>query len=402
MALNDIKVPKENASGTFDEIALAASDLKVGTTANLPLKTGTNGVVEAGSFGTAAGSFCAGDDARLSDARTPTAHKASHSTGGTDALAPSDIGAQSIFTSEDITITGDYTLPAARSKIWTITAPSGSGTYNITLPTTANVGDVVILLTGYISGPVVEVVTQSGVNRGTLYNASNVPPFRRIRVVNQDGTANGWVTDLLPWHTHEAADIAFGTLAHERGGLEADVSAYNGLIKIASGSTSAVTVTSAGEALLDDADAAAQRVTMGAAASGSITASGLTQSTARILGRTSSSTGAVEEITIGSGLSLSAGELSATGGSGVTAVGASTADVLSVSGSDLVADDGGTIDSADPFIKWDDTAGKLVYANSDLSWKKPNRLGKPEIKRPPRVDIKDSMLLAQSICCCAF
>lgn len=34
-----------------------------------------------------------------------------------------------------------------------------------------------------------------------------------------------------------------------------------------------------------------------------------------------------------------------------------------MSGSDLVADDGGTIDSADPFIKWDDTAGKLVYAN---------------------------------------
>jgi hypothetical protein len=212
----------------------------------------------------------------------------------------------------------------------------------------------------------------------------------------------------------------------------------------------------------------------GAAASGSITTSGLTQSTARILGRTTASTGAVEEIQIGSGLSLSAGELSATGGDtvsieasaadilsvasgaisaddagadrivywnntsnklaygtpadagaaaashthaasditsglaasattdttnasnissgtlavarmgsgtpsasnflrgdgswqtvsgGITAVGASTADVLSVSGSDLVADDGGTIDSADPFIKWDDTAGKLVYAN---------------------------------------
>jgi hypothetical protein len=93
----------------------------------------------------------------------------------------------------------------------------------------------------------------------------------------------------------------------------------------------------------------------GAAASGSITASGLTQSTARILGRTTASTGAVEEITIGSGLSLSAGELSATG-SGVTAVGATLADILSVSGSDLVADDL----AADKLYGWDDSAGKAI------------------------------------------
>lgn len=39
-------------------------------------------------------------------------------------------------------------------------------------------------------------------------------------------------------HTHSASDITSGTLAHERGGLETDVSSYNGLIKIAGGSTS--------------------------------------------------------------------------------------------------------------------------------------------------------------------
>jgi hypothetical protein len=63
--------------------------------------------------------------------------------------------------------------------------------------------------------------------------------------------------------------------------------------------------------VLDDADAATARTTLGAIASGAVTTSGLTMNTARILGRTTASTGAIEEITVGSGLSLSAGSLSA-------------------------------------------------------------------------------------------
>jgi len=55
---------------------------------------------------------------------------------------------------------------------------------------------------------------------------------------------------------------------------------------------------------------------IGAAASGAITGSGITMATARLLGRTTASTGAVEEISVGSGLSLSGGTLSATGGGG--------------------------------------------------------------------------------------
>lgn len=53
---------------------------------------------------------------------------------------------------------------------------------------------------------------------------------------------------------------------------------------------------------------------VGAAASGAVTGSGLTMATARLLGRSTASTGAVEEISIGSNLTLSGGTLSASGG----------------------------------------------------------------------------------------
>lgn len=54
----------------------------------------------------------------------------------------------------------------------------------------------------------------------------------------------------------------------------------------------------------------------GSGGSGSITVSGYTMSTARLLGRTTAATGAVEEISVGTGLSLSGGSLTATGGGG--------------------------------------------------------------------------------------
>ena len=69
--LSNIPASFTPASHTHGNIT---NDGKVGTTANVPLITGTDGVVQAGSFGNAANTFCEGNDSRLSDARTPVAH----------------------------------------------------------------------------------------------------------------------------------------------------------------------------------------------------------------------------------------------------------------------------------------------------------------------------------------
>lgn len=85
-----------------------------------------------------------------------------------------------------------------------------------------------------------------------------------------------------------------------------------GTLAVASGGTGA-------------ASAAGARTSLGAAAAGAIGSSALTMETGRILGRTTAETGAIEQIVIGSGLSLSGGVLSAVGGGSgtVTSVNAS-------------------------------------------------------------------------------
>jgi hypothetical protein len=60
-------------SGTGSKVLEASyielSDLTIGSTANLPLITGTSGVITAGSFGTTTNTFCQGDDVRVNHVR---------------------------------------------------------------------------------------------------------------------------------------------------------------------------------------------------------------------------------------------------------------------------------------------------------------------------------------------
>jgi hypothetical protein len=81
--LSDSRTPSSHTHGNITNAGA------IGTTSGVPLITGTSGVLQAGSFGTAAGTFCQGNDTRLSNARTPTAHdhSAAEITSGTLANA---------------------------------------------------------------------------------------------------------------------------------------------------------------------------------------------------------------------------------------------------------------------------------------------------------------------------
>jgi hypothetical protein len=79
-------VAVDNAAGTATEKILLGD---IADLANDAAKL-TQGTLPAGRLPAAAVQT---SDSRLNDARTPTAHKATHAAGGTDALSPSDIGA---------------------------------------------------------------------------------------------------------------------------------------------------------------------------------------------------------------------------------------------------------------------------------------------------------------------
>jgi hypothetical protein len=262
------------------------SQVNVGTTANLPLKTGTNGVIEAGAFGTSAASFCEGNDARLSDDRDPNLHAASHLPDGADELFDQSLNSADSPTFAKITISGDEINGTAGAIHYRFTSEdpiSNEATPYFAVEsydqdTEARVGSVIL-----------------GVRVDKAFIQGGDADFR----IEQDG---GSLANI------NMANAKLGDAVNE---YIAEIDVQD---KLSDDVTLTIPDQSGTIAVVTDIPTTASDI--GAAASGSITTSGLTQATARILGRTTASTGAVEEIQIGSGLSLSAGELSATGGSG--------------------------------------------------------------------------------------
>ena len=191
-----------------------------------------------------------------------------------------DVGAQSAEVTTSQTINANTLLSAGRNRRILLTI--GGSAPNIDLPHNNNVaGDVVTLVTQSpftaIEATVRRASAVSGETPSSYATLVTLTASGQSYTFVSDGTATGWSQINVNTHTHpssqisdsttvgrnlltaaddaaartainaanfthfhDAISINSGTLAHERGGLEADVSAYNGLVKISGGSTSAV------------------------------------------------------------------------------------------------------------------------------------------------------------------
>jgi len=165
--------------------------------------------------------------------------------------------------------------------------------------------DVEIWTVDYISAPTSSV---SAVLSGNVTIDSDTPgPALKI---TQTGTGpvlrvqDSADPDATPFVIDNAGNVGIGT-AVPTAQLEATGAAKLGSLTLTG---SPLPVASGGTGAVDPATA---RANLGTAASGAVTGSGLTMATARLLGRTTAGTGAVEEITVGSGLSLTGGALTA-------------------------------------------------------------------------------------------
>ena len=200
--------------------------------------------------------------------------------------------ANAVFTTDadlTITLTNTNATQVARHYILNVTSNvSLTTTRNLIVPTT----DKPYIVENNTTGAQSIVVKTSAGTGITIPNGKKCMVYANSTDVVQS-------SDYFPVIATPSATITGGSITGITDLAVADggtgVSTLTGVVK--GNGTSPFSAASAGTDFV---------------APGSVTTSGLTQSTARILGRTTASSGAVEEISVGTGLSLSTGTLTNT------------------------------------------------------------------------------------------
>jgi hypothetical protein len=193
-------LPANHASthqhGGADEVATAAA------AANVIPKTGAGGTLDIGfiPLGATANDVCVGNDARLSDARTPLGHRVSHLNGGADELSAAP------------TVPGAYPYVVLPTDV-AIDATAGAGPTPVNLPTAVGIAghevEVKMVATG---GGTIDVTPQPGeqIDQHAPGLAFVMPMLDQSVIFRSDG---------VQWRTKSAYSFpAFHAGDHMHGG----------------------------------------------------------------------------------------------------------------------------------------------------------------------------------------
>jgi hypothetical protein len=245
------------------------------------LTTGVHGLGGASQLnvGTTTGTVAAGNDSRFTNARAPTAHASTHNAGGSDALAIDSAAA-----------TGSLrTLGTAATA-----ACAGND---------ARLSDSRTPAAHQLNGA---LHTVSGLTTGHFLKATGAATFG----FTAHGLGYSDVGAAAASHTQAVSTISDSTTIGQNLVKLTDPGAISFPRFNVANTVDALSASDMRTAL--GLGTAATHATGDYAAAGAATASGLTMATARLLGRTTAAAGAIEEITVGSGLSLAAGALTCT------------------------------------------------------------------------------------------
>lgn len=172
--LSDARTPTSHAHGNITNAGY------IGTTATLPIITGTGGILQAGSFGTGAGTFCQGNDSRLSDARTPTSHAHGNITNtgyiGSTATLPIITGTAGIVQAGAWGTTAGTFCQGNDSRLSDARTPTTHthGTYdNSTALTGANVYSNIAITDGIVTGLTSRALSAADISAMSTSHAAN-------------------------------------------------------------------------------------------------------------------------------------------------------------------------------------------------------------------------------------
>ena len=189
--LSDARTPTAHTHGNITNVGA------IGSTANLPVITGASGVLQVGSFGSTANTFCQGNDARLSDARTPTAHTHAGADITTGTVDPARLGSGTAITTKFLR--GDST--------WQTISGGGDALVANNLDQFADVTQTAGQTLSITSSTTLSGGTHSGTNTGD--NAVNSLYSGLVSNANHTGDATG--STVLTLATVNSNVGAFGS-----------------------------------------------------------------------------------------------------------------------------------------------------------------------------------------------